>query len=57
MILSIAAQNKWNIHQMDVKSTFLNGILKEEVYIEQLLGFIKKESENIVIISRKHCMG
>ena len=25
---------------MDVKSTFLNGILNEEVYIEQLEGFI-----------------
>jgi hypothetical protein len=24
------------IHQMDVKTTFLNGIIEEEVYIEQL---------------------
>ena len=24
LIISMAAQNKWDIHQMDVKSTFLN---------------------------------
>ena len=30
---------KWKIHQMDVKMTFLNGIIEEEVYIEQPQGF------------------
>ena len=29
----------WNIHQMDVKTTFLNGTIDEEVYIEQPEGF------------------
>ena len=29
----------WHIHQMDVKTTFLNGIIKEEVYIEKPEGF------------------
>jgi hypothetical protein len=29
----------WCIHQMDVKITFLNGIIEEEVYIEQPEGF------------------
>ena len=28
----------WNIHQMDVKTTFLNGII-QEVYVEQPQGF------------------
>ena len=27
------------IHQMDVKTTFLNGVIEEEVYIEQPQGF------------------
>jgi len=44
-VLSIAAQNKWKVYQMDVKSTFLNGVLMEEVYIEQPLGYEKKGQE------------
>ena len=35
IVLAIAAQNKRHVHQMDVKSTFLNGYLEEEVYVEQ----------------------
>ena len=34
-VLAIAAQNKWHVHQMDVKSTFLNGYIEEELYVEQ----------------------
>ena len=34
-IISIAAEMGWKIHQMDVKTAFLNGILEDEVYIEQ----------------------
>lgn len=29
----------WKIYQMDVKTTFLNGMIEEEVYIEQPKGF------------------
>jgi hypothetical protein len=29
MVISLAAQNKWKIYQMDVKFAFLNGILEE----------------------------
>jgi hypothetical protein len=38
-IISIAASMGWSIHQMDVKTTFLNGVIEEEVYIEQPQGF------------------
>ena len=34
-ILSRATQMGWKIHQMDVKTTFLNGVIEEEVYIEK----------------------
>ena len=34
-ILSLSAQMGWHIHQMDVKTVFLNGIIEENVYIEQ----------------------
>ena len=33
-VLAIAAQNNWPGYQMDVKSTFLNGYLEEDVYVE-----------------------
>ena len=33
-VLAIAAQNKWHVYQMDVRSTFLNGYSEEEVYVE-----------------------
>jgi hypothetical protein len=33
-VLAITAVNKWKIHKMDVKSTFLNGEIEEEVYVE-----------------------
>ncbi|XP_057745412.1 secreted RxLR effector protein 161-like [Arachis stenosperma] len=38
MIISLSTQNKWKIHQMDIKSTFLNDTLEEEVYVEQPVG-------------------
>jgi hypothetical protein len=38
-IIDLAAKMKWKLHQMDVKTTFLNGVIKEEVYIEQPQGF------------------
>ena len=34
MFLDYVVNKKFNVHQMDVKSTFLNGELEEEVYIE-----------------------
>ena len=45
MIISLAASMGWKLHQMDVKTTFLNGEIKEEVYIEQPDGFVIHEKE------------
>nr|GEU40886.1 retrovirus-related Pol polyprotein from transposon TNT 1-94 [Tanacetum cinerariifolium] len=42
IILAIVAQNQWKIYQFDVKSAFLNGDLKEEVYVTQPPGFESK---------------
>jgi hypothetical protein len=38
-IIALAAKMKWKLHQMYVKTAFLNGVIKEEVYIEQPQGF------------------
>eukprot|EP00253_Pinus_taeda_P030134 PITA_30134 len=56
-VLSTAAQNKWKVYQMDVKSVFLNGVLKEEVYIEQPLGYEKKGEEHKVCRLKKVLYG
>ena len=56
-VLSIAAQNKWKVYQMDVKSTFLNVVLMEEVYVEQPLGYEKKGQEHKVCRLKKPLYG
>ena len=33
LLLAMAANGGWEVHHMDVKSTFLNGDLLEEVYV------------------------
>ena len=38
-IIYIASSMGWNLHKMDVNTTFLNGVIQEEVYIEQPQGF------------------
>eukprot|EP00253_Pinus_taeda_P028780 PITA_28780 len=38
-IITIAVEMGWKIHQMNVKTAFLNGFIQEEVYIEQPQGF------------------
>jgi hypothetical protein len=39
ILLSIACHLGFKLYQMDVESAFLNGILQEEVYVEQPKGF------------------
>ena len=48
MLIALAAVHDLKIHQMDVKTTFLNGQLEEEIYMEQPEGFIVPGKEKKV---------
>nr|GEZ14641.1 retrovirus-related Pol polyprotein from transposon TNT 1-94 [Tanacetum cinerariifolium] len=43
LFLTSVAHKDFTVFQMDVKTTFLNGILKEEVYVGQPPGFVSKQ--------------
>nr|GFB30227.1 retrovirus-related Pol polyprotein from transposon TNT 1-94 [Tanacetum cinerariifolium] len=43
LFLAYVAHKDFTVFQMDVKTTFLNGILKEEVYVGQPLDFVSKQ--------------
>jgi hypothetical protein len=52
-MLALAAHQGWEVHHTDVKSTFLNGEIKEEVYIAQPPSFVVKGAEKKVLRLRK----
>ena len=57
MLISLTAHHSWKIYQLDVKSAFLNGILKEEVYVEQPEGFVVEGEEDKVYRLKKALYG
>jgi len=57
LVVVVASWRNWQICQLDVKSTFLNGPLGEEVYVRQLPGFEVKGEEMKVYRLRKALYG
>jgi hypothetical protein len=48
MILSVAVTNGWSLRQLDVQNAFIHGVLEEEIYMQQPLGYEDKESPYFV---------
>lgn len=40
LLLALAAKNEWEVHHLNVKSAFLNGVLHEEIYVSQPKGYV-----------------
>ncbi|CAA7052584.1 unnamed protein product [Microthlaspi erraticum] len=57
ILLAVAAQRGWKVYQLDVKSAFLYGELKEVVYVDQPEGFIKRGEEDKVYRLKKALYG
>jgi len=47
----------WILHHMDVNTIFLNGVTKEEVYIDKPQGFEVHQRETHVFILKKTVYG
>ena len=57
VLLSLAASHGLLVHQMDVKTAFLNGELKEEIYMQQPDGFVIDGQERKVCRLKKSLYG
>ncbi|KAI3672599.1 hypothetical protein L6452_38694 [Arctium lappa] len=57
MFLAYAAHKNFTVYQMDVKTAFLNDILKEEVYVSQPEGFVNPDKPYHVYILDKALYG
>ena len=57
IIMTRVAHFDLELHQMDVKTAFLNGNLDEDIYMEQPEGFTKKGNEHLVCKLKKSIYG
>jgi len=57
VLLALACHLKFKLYQMDVKIAFLNGFLKEDVYVAQPKGFIDLHYPDHVLYLKKALYG
>uniref|UniRef100_A0A803NKZ0 Reverse transcriptase Ty1/copia-type domain-containing protein n=1 Tax=Cannabis sativa TaxID=3483 RepID=A0A803NKZ0_CANSA len=55
--LSLAATNNWDIQQVNIDNAFLNGILTEDVYMEQPFGYVSLTHPSYVCKLQKALYG
>ncbi|GJV72753.1 retrovirus-related pol polyprotein from transposon TNT 1-94 [Tanacetum coccineum] len=56
LFITYVAHKSFPVYQMDVKTAFLNGSMKEEVYKNQPYGFVDPHHPDKVYRLKKHCM-
>ena len=56
-VIAMAAAKRWDLHQMDVKNSFLDGELQEEVYMEQPEGYVHPKFPDYVCKLKKALYG
>ena len=57
IIMALVAHYDLELHQMDVKTTFLNGDLEEDVYMDQPVGFAEEGKEHMVCKLKRSIYG
>jgi hypothetical protein len=57
VLIALAASHKFLVHQMDVKTAFLNGELNEEIYMQLPDGFVATGKENMICRIKKSLYG
>jgi hypothetical protein len=57
ILLAISVAKGFKLHQMDVKSASLNGVLEEEVYVRQPPGLRVRSTPTGCTSSERCCMG
>ena len=57
IVLTIALSKNWQVRQLDINNAFLNGDLKEEVYMRQPEGFTDSANSSLVCHLHKSLYG
>ena len=57
LVLAIAVSCNWPLPQLNVSNAFLHGFLKEEVYMQQPLGYVDPAYPNYVCKLHKSLYG
>ena len=56
-VLALVAKEDMELVQLDVKTSFLHGDLHDEIYMQQLEGFVEKGKEKLVCKLKKSLYG